>query len=150
VNVDGDRDGTRNGRSGILTVVSTRLILAEAVKKYDAPRGVVHDLLLDPGTWLRLREGEVLPVALDGTTPDHLSWTSLWPSLPHDSIVFELSPWATPSDGTALRYRWLAHEPIEERTAGMVRYRLEYLFGDVLRAPLFEHTWSRRESLPIN
>jgi hypothetical protein len=111
--------------------MAARLILADGVKKYDAPRSVVHELLLDPRGWLRLRAGEVLPVASDGTSIDHLVWSSLWPHVPGE-IVFELSPWATPSDGTALRYRWIVGEAPEERTAEMVRYRL-----------------SRRESLPI-
>jgi hypothetical protein len=130
--------------------MAAHLILADGVKKYDAPPNVVHDLLLDPLGWLRLRTGEVMPLATDSPSAGHLAWTSLWPALPHDSIVFELSPWATPSNGTALRYQWVAVEPPDARTAGMVRYRLDYVFGDVLRGPLFEHTWSRRESLPIN
>jgi hypothetical protein len=128
--------------------MAARLILADGVKKYDAPRHVVHELLLDPFRWLRLREGEAMPIATDGPSPGQLAWTSLWPALAHDVIAFELSPWATPSDGTALRYQWMTHEPPDERTAGMVRYRLNYLFGDVLRGPLFEYTWSRRESIP--
>jgi hypothetical protein len=108
----------------------------------------VHQLLLRPADWLRLRAGEVLPEASDGPSADQVAWTSLWPASAHDSIVFELSPWATPSDGTALRYQWVTHDPPDERAAGTIRYRLDYLFGDLLRGPLFEHTWSRRESIP--
>lgn len=114
--------------------------LADATKRYaDAPLAVVFALVSDPNQWLVERPSEQQPRVIESRAGERVRWTSLWPAAPRDTILIDLvavgeaTAQRAAGTGTELRFRWVTDSPPDERGIGLVRYRLNYIFGSELR-----------------
>lgn len=137
--------GTRNvvfGSTGTarLKVVSEEVTLADARKKYaDATLDTVFALVSDPSRWLVVRPSEKQPRVIECRPGEGVRWSSLWPAAPNDTILIDLvavgeaTAQRAAGTGTELRFRWVTDSPPDERGVGLVRYRLNYIFGSELR-----------------
>lgn len=101
-----------------------------------APPHIVWDSLVEPHRpethpWLSLLADEVEPRVLTAQKPSHATWSSLWPSRPHDQIHFTLT--ASPDGGTLLRFTLLTpDEAPDQSKTGHLRKRLnQLLFADL-------------------
>jgi uncharacterized protein YndB with AHSA1/START domain len=116
---------------------SARVIeIGSRARTLPAPPAVVWDSLVDPrrpGTrqWLHLLADEVDPTVLAAEKPGRATWSSLWPSRPHDQIHFALT--AERDGGTLLRFTLLTpDEPPDQSKTGHLRRRLnQLLFADL-------------------
>ena len=65
-------------------------------QRLPAPPGAVWDSLSSPqmrGTWpwLNLVRDEVPPTVLEGSRPERVVWSSIWPDRPRDRVVLVLT-----------------------------------------------------------
>lgn len=127
-------------RTARLKVVSEELTLADATKKYtDATLARVFALVSEPSRWLVLRPGEQQPRVIESRPSECVRWSSLWPAAPRDTVFIDLvavgeaTAQRAAGTGTELRFRWVTDSPPDERGVGLVRFRLNYIFGSELR-----------------
>ena len=116
--------------------MSEELTLADARKKYaDATLNTVFALVSDPGRWLVVRPSEQQQRVIESRPGEGVRWSSLWPAAPNDTILIDLvavgeaTAQRAAGTGTELRFRWVTDSPPDERGVGLVRYRLNYIFG---------------------
>ncbi|MGI8868767.1 MAG: hypothetical protein ACR2F6_07940 [Mycobacteriales bacterium] len=99
------------------------------------PPHIVWASLIDPHAdptrrWLILLHDEVEPRVLESTKAERVTWSSLWPDRPDDTIQLEVEPHRC---GT--RLRWTAYTPDvlpDDECRREIRYRLDkLLFGNL-------------------
>ena len=104
-------------------------------RKLPAPQAVVWDSLMVPAEptarpWLNLLEDEVAPRVVFARKPDEITWSSLWPSRPNDTVHLTLS---TVGSETLLKFTLLTPGELPDSSkTGHLRRRLNYLlFADL-------------------
>lgn len=138
------------GPARLKVVSEQEVTLADATKKYgDATLHTVFALVSDPSRWLVVRPSEQQPRVIESRPDEGVRWSSLWPAAPNDTILVDLvavgqaSAQRAAGTGTELRFRWVTDTPPDERGVGLVRYRLNYIFGSELRGWLVSPGWLR-------
>jgi len=112
--------------------VTDRQVFADRVHHFAAPTKVIFEALTqDRAQWLQLQPGEIEPHVLASRTYDQVTWSSVWPVSPTDTIEFELG--RRSGGGTSLRFRWLTAHPPDARGIAITRQRLNRKLGGDLR-----------------
>jgi hypothetical protein len=107
-------------------------VIASRRKSQAPPPHIVWDELNDAGRpWLLLRAGEIRPTVIEGSRPDHLTWSSPWIDRPTDRIRFDLV--RIPGPGTMLTWT-LTGDECDAETGRRLRYRINELINRDLRA----------------
>jgi hypothetical protein len=113
------------------------LELGNRLRSQPAPPRMVWEALTQPRRagarpWLRLHADEVDPVVVEALEPHLVIWSSIWPSRPHDRVIFDIT-----ADGSGSGLRWTLvsddGEPPPDEVVGHLRYRLNRLINSDLR-----------------